>query len=60
MAIGHADRFGTDRYNQGLSEQRVAEVKAFMVSKDVESGRIYTEGKGETQPVTKAGERAYM
>src|ERR1035437_2671544 len=58
MAIGHADRFGTDRYNQRLSEQRVATVKAYMVSKGVEPGRIYTEGKGETQPVTKAGDCA--
>lgn len=56
MTIGHADRFGSDKYNQRLSEQRVATVKAYMVSKGVESGRIYTEGKGETQPVTKAGD----
>ena len=56
MAIGHADRIGTDRYNQRLSEQRVATVKAYMVSKGVEAGRVYTEGKGETQPVTKAGD----
>jgi len=56
MAIGHADRFGTDEYNQRLSERRVATVKAYMVSKGVDSGRIYTEGKGETQPVTKAGD----
>ena len=54
MAIGHTDRFGTDAYNQRLSEHRVATVKAYMVSKGVEPGRIYTEGKGETQPVTKA------
>lgn len=53
MAIGHADRIGTDRYNQNLSEQRVASVKAYMVSKGVESNRIYTEGKGESQPVAK-------
>jgi OOP family OmpA-OmpF porin len=58
MTIGHADRIGTDRYNQRLSEQRVATVKAYMVSKGVEPGRIYTEGKGETQPVTKAGDCA--
>jgi len=32
MAIGHADRIGTERYNQRLSEQRVASVKAYMVS----------------------------
>ena len=56
MAIGHTDRIGTERYNQRLSEQRVASVKAYMVSKGVEPGRIYTEGKGETQPVTKAGD----
>ena len=58
MAIGHADRIGTDRYNQRLSEQRVATVKAYMVSKGVEANRVYTEGKGETQPVTKAGDCA--
>ena len=56
MAIGHADRIGSDRYNQSLSERRVATVKAYMVSKGVESNRIYAEGKGETQPVTKAGD----
>ena len=54
MAIGHADRIGTDRYNQRLSEHRVATVKAYMVSKGVAADRIYAEGKGETQPVTKA------
>jgi OmpA-OmpF porin, OOP family len=58
MTIGHADRLGSDNYNQRLSERRVATVKAYMVSKGVESGRIYTEGKGETQPVTKAGDCA--
>jgi OOP family OmpA-OmpF porin len=56
MTVGHADRFGTDGYNQRLSEQRVATVKAYMVSKGVEGSRIYTEGKGETQPVTGAGD----
>jgi OmpA-OmpF porin, OOP family len=53
MTIGHADRIGSVSYNQHLSEQRVASVKDYMVSKGVEPGRIYTEGKGETQPVTK-------
>lgn len=56
MAVGHADRIGTDRYNQRLSEQRVATVKAYLVSKGVEPGRVYSEGKGETQPVTKDGD----
>lgn len=56
MAIGHADRIGTDRYNQRLSEQRVATVKAYMVSKGVDANRIYTEGKGESQPVMKTSD----
>ena len=51
---GHTDRFGTEFYNQHLSEQRVATVKAYMVSKGVDASRVNTEGKGETEPVTKA------
>ena len=50
-AVGFADRFGTDSYNQALSERRVETVKAYLVSKGIEPNRIYTEGKGETQPV---------
>ena len=54
IAVGHADRFGTDAYNQKLSEKRAASVKAYLVSKGVEPNRVYTEGKGEKQPITKA------
>jgi OOP family OmpA-OmpF porin len=53
IAVGHADRFGTDAYNQKLSEKRAAAVKTYLVSKGIEPNRIYTEGKGEKQPVTK-------
>ncbi len=55
-AVGHADRFGSDSYNQHLSEQRAATVKAYLLSKGVEPNRVQTEGRGETQPVTKSGE----
>lgn len=55
-AVGHADRFGSEAYNQRLSEQRAAAVKAYLVSKGIESDRIQTEGKGEMQPVTKSDE----
>ena len=54
IAVGHADRFGSDKYNQKLSERRAESVKAYLVSKGVEPNRVYTEGKGEKQPVTKA------
>lgn len=56
IAVGHADRLGSDAYNQKLSERRAAAVKTFLVGKGVEPNRVYTEGKGEKQPVTKAGD----
>ncbi|WP_068634838.1 OmpA family protein, partial [Thauera butanivorans] len=52
LAVGHTDRLGSDAYNQALSERRAAAVKTYLVSKGVEANRIYTEGKGESQPVT--------
>lgn len=52
IAVGHADRIGTDQYNQKLSERRAAAVKDYLVGKGVEANRIYAEGKGEKQPVT--------
>ncbi|MCF8178532.1 MAG: OmpA family protein [Sulfuritalea sp.] len=55
-AVGHADRFGSDSYNQSLSERRAMAVKSYLMGKGVEDNRIYTEGKGETQPITKADE----
>jgi len=56
VAVGHADRIGSAAYNQKLSEKRAAAVKAYMVSKGVPANRIYTEGKGSKQPVTKPGQ----
>jgi OOP family OmpA-OmpF porin len=53
IAVGHADRFGTDAYNQKLSERRAEAVKAYLVAKGIEPNRIYTEGKGKKQPITK-------
>lgn len=51
IAIGHTDSIGSDAYNQKLSVRRAESVKAYLVSKGVEANRIYTEGKGEKQPV---------
>ncbi|GLT22989.1 hypothetical protein GCM10007933_24500 [Zoogloea oryzae] len=52
LAVGHTDRIGGDAYNQKLSEKRAAAVKTYLVGKGVEANRVYTEGKGEKQPVT--------
>jgi OmpA-OmpF porin, OOP family len=51
IAIGHADSIGSDAYNQRLSIRRAEAVKAYLVSKGIEANRVYTEGKGEKQPV---------
>ncbi len=51
IAVGHTDATGPDAYNQKLSVKRSEAVKAYLVSKGIEKSRVYTEGKGETQPV---------
>jgi len=51
IAVGHTDSVGSDSYNQRLSIRRSEAVKAYLVSKGVEKNRVYTEGKGEKQPV---------
>lgn len=56
MAIGHADRFGSEPYNQHLSERRAATVTNYLLDKGVPANRLQSEGRGETQPKTKAGD----
>lgn len=51
IAVGHTDSVGSDSYNQRLSVRRAEAVKAYLVSKGIEKNRVYTEGKGEKQPV---------
>jgi OOP family OmpA-OmpF porin len=51
VLVGHTDSVGAEAYNQKLSVRRAEAVKAYLVSKGIEANRIYTEGKGESQPV---------
>jgi len=51
IAVGHADRIGSDAYNMKLSVRRADSVKAYLVSKGIAASRVYTEGKGERQPI---------
>jgi OOP family OmpA-OmpF porin len=51
IAVGYTDRLGGDAYNQKLSQRRAQAVKDYLVSKGIEPNRVYTEGKGEANPV---------
>ena len=50
LVSGHADRIGSDKYNQRLSERRADAVKAYLVSQGVADQRIEAVGKGESEP----------
>ena len=51
IAVGHTDSVGTDAYNQKLGLRRAEAVKAYLVVHGVDPKRVYTESKGERQPV---------
>lgn len=51
ITVGHTDSIGSEAYNQKLSIRRAEAVKAYLISKGIEASRVYTEGKGEAQPV---------
>lgn len=51
LVTGHADRIGSEKYNQKLSEKRANAVKAYLVGQGVEDKRIEASGKGESEPV---------
>lgn len=51
IAVGHTDAVGSDSYNQKLSVRRAEAVKSYLSDKGIDPARIYTEGKGKSQPV---------
>jgi OOP family OmpA-OmpF porin len=52
VIVGNADRIGSDKYNQDLSERRAQAVAAYIAQKGVAQERVVAEGRGESQPVT--------
>jgi len=52
IAVGYTDRIGSESYNKNLSVKRAEAVKSYLVSKGIGADRIFTDGKGKTNPVT--------
>lgn len=51
IAVGYTDSTGPAAYNLKLSERRANSVKEYLVSRGIAADRIYTEGKGEADPI---------
>lgn len=58
VAVGHADATGPTAYNQRLSERRARAVVEYLREKGLPSDKIFSEGKGETQPVASNASKA--
>ncbi|CAM3487890.1 sortase-associated OmpA-like protein PdsO [Shewanella violacea] len=50
--MGYADRRGESTYNQALSEQRVAEVKSYLLTKGVDEKKLAASAYGASAPLT--------
>ena len=48
---GHADRSGSERYNQALSERRANAVRQGLIAEGVPAGQIVTMAFGESRPL---------
>ena len=51
LVTGHADRLGSDDYNQQLSEKRANAVRDYLVGKGIDGSRLTAQGKGEAEPI---------
>lgn len=49
--VGHADRSGSDTYNQALSMRRANAVKSALVREGVSESIIGVDGRGESEPL---------
>ena len=51
IVVGHTDSVGTNAYNLNLGQRRAEAVKRYLTSQGVEATRVYTDSKGENQPI---------
>jgi OOP family OmpA-OmpF porin len=52
VLTGHADRIGSEDYNQQLSEERAQAVADYLATKGVDRSHLQVEGKGKSEPIT--------
>jgi OOP family OmpA-OmpF porin len=52
IVVGHADRIGSETYNEKLSEARAQSVKDYLAERGAQTNVITAQGKGESAPVT--------
>ncbi|WP_427981400.1 sortase-associated OmpA-like protein PdsO [Agarivorans sp.] len=48
---GYADRQGDASYNQALSEQRLAEVRRYLIDNGIDASRLHSRAFGDTAPL---------
>ncbi|OOR93868.1 hypothetical protein B0181_00010 [Moraxella caviae] len=49
--VGHTDRYGSEAYNQTLSERRAQTVRSYLITKGINAATITAAGAGELQPL---------
>ena len=54
LSEGNCDERGSNEYNMALGEQRALAVRAYLVSKGIQAGRIQTVSYGEEKPLDPA------
>lgn len=53
---GHADRSGTDQYNQALSKRRADAVKSYLQRNGISDSNISVEAFGESRPLVETAD----
>lgn len=56
--VGHADKFGSEAKNLRISQERAQSVKSYLVKSGLIEKNIFTEGRGDKEPVvTRCGDQ---
>ena len=58
--VGHTDQKGTVDYNLNLSLQRANAVKAFLSQQGIDTARMHTDGRGETELLSEQTDAASL